>query len=121
MSKKRAGLPTYRDMAKPIVVSIPHSLGAEEAQRRLTQGLGRLEQEFKAFLSSSSVAWKANHADLAVGAMGQYVRAGIDVFDDMVRLEVQLPWLLSRLQTRVAEFLERQGHKALQISNKSRV
>ncbi len=105
-------------MAKPIVVTLPHTLGAVEAQRRLTQGFERLEREFKSVLSSSSVAWKANHADLQVGALGQHVRAGVDVFDDVVRLEVQLPWLLSRLQNRVAEFLERQGHKALQIANK---
>lgn len=105
-------------MAKPIVVTLPHSLGAQEAQSRLEAGLGRLEREFQSVLSSSNVAWKANHADLAVGAMGQHVRAGIDVFDDQVRVEVQLPWILSRLQNKVAEFLERQGHRALQIGNK---
>ena len=105
-------------MAKPIVVTLPHQLGAQEAQRRLEEGLGRLEREFSSVLSSTNVAWKANHAELAVGAMGQHVRAGIDVFDDLVRVEVQLPWILSRLQNRVAEFLERQGHKALQIAPK---
>ncbi len=104
-------------MAKPIVVSLPHSLGALEAQRRLEAGLGRLENEFKSVLSSSNIVWKANHADLAVGAMGQNVRAGIDVFEDLVRVEVHLPWILSRLQNRVAEFLERQGHRALQIAS----
>ena len=105
-------------MAKPIVVTLPHELGAQEARRRLEDGLGRLEREFSSVLSSTNVAWKANHAELAVGAMGQHVRAGIDVFDDVVRVEVQLPWILSRLQNRVAEFLEQQGHKALQIVNK---
>lgn len=105
-------------MAKPIVVTLPHSLGAQEAQRRLEAGLGRLEREFQPVLSSTNVDWKANHAELAVGAMGQHVRAGIDVFDDLVRVEVQLPWILSRLQNKVAEFLERQGHRALQIANK---
>jgi hypothetical protein len=105
-------------MVKPIVVTLPHSLGAQEAQRRLEAGLGRLEREFQTVVTSSNVAWKANHAELAVGAMGQHVRAGIDVFDDLVRVEVQLPWILSRLQNKVAEFLERQGHRALQIANK---
>lgn len=103
-------------MAKPIVVTISHALGAQEAQRRVEAGLARLEREFKSVLSSSNVMWKANHADLAVGAMGQHLRAGIDVFEDVVRVEVHLPWILSRLQNRVAEFLERQGHRALQIA-----
>ena len=106
-------------MAKPIVVTLPHALGAAEAQRRLQAGLARLEREFQSVVTSSTTVWTANHAELAVGAMGQHVRAGIDVFDDVVRVEVQLPWILSRLQNRVADFLERHGHKALQIAGKS--
>ena len=105
-------------MAKPIVVTIPHALGSAEAQRRLQAGLGRLEREFQSVVTSSTTAWKANHAEVAVSAMGQHVRAGIDVFDEVVRVEVQLPWILSRLQNKVAEFLERHGHKALEIASK---
>jgi hypothetical protein len=33
-------------MSKPLVVSIPHSLGREEAVRRLKTGLGSIPQRF---------------------------------------------------------------------------
>lgn len=103
-------------MTQPIVVTVSHNLGAEEAQRRIAAGLERGKSEFAAIFSSAEIGWKANHADLAVVALRQRVTAGIDVFADMVRVEVALPWYLAPLQKKIAEALQSQGQKTLQIA-----
>jgi len=65
--------------------------------------------------SAFEADWKANHADLRLVALHQQVTAALDVFDDVVRVEVSLPWYLSALQDKIAGVLKRQSEKALQI------
>lgn len=102
-------------MAKPIVVSISHALGALEAQKRINAGLDKARADFSAVFSSVNVVWKANHADIAVTAVKQDVLAGVDVFDDLVRIEVQLPWYFAPLQAKIADLLERRGAETLKL------
>ncbi|MCB1537239.1 MAG: polyhydroxyalkanoic acid system family protein [Rhodoblastus sp.] len=102
-------------MAQPIVVTVSHSLGAAEAQRRIARGLEKGKTELSAVFSAFEADWKANHADLRLVALHQQVTAGLDVFDDVVRVEVSLPWYLSALQDKIAGVLKRQSEKALQI------
>ena len=105
-------------MTQPIVVTVSHSLGAEEAQRRIAQGLDRGKSEFAALFSAYDVAWKANHADVAVVALRQRIVAGLDVFADVVRVEVSLPWYLAPLQTKITEMLQHRGRDALRLGAK---
>ena len=102
-------------MANPIVVTVSHTLGAEEAQRRIARGLDKGKTELSSLFSAFDTEWKANHADLRLVALHQQVRAGLDVFDDMVRVEVSLPWYLSALQEKIAGVLKSQSEKALRI------
>jgi hypothetical protein len=115
-STSRPRLPNLKRMAQPIVVTVSHTLGAEEAQRRISRGLERGKSEFGAIFSAFDVTWKANHADVTVVALHQRVSAGLDVFADMVRVEVNLPWYLAPLQKKIAEALQHQGQKTLQIA-----
>ena len=116
LSTRGRGLPKFKAMAQPIVVTVSHSLGAEEAQRRISGGLERGKSEFGSIFSAFDVTWKANHADVAVVALHQRVTAGLDVFADMVRVEVNLPWYLAPLQSKIAAALQHQGQKTLQIA-----
>jgi hypothetical protein len=105
-------------MAKPIVVKISHDLGAAEAQARINAGLDKARADFSAIFSSVNVAWKANHADIDVVAVRQNVRAGIDVFDDFVRIEAQLPWYFAPLQNKISEILEKRGVDTLRLGKR---
>jgi hypothetical protein len=108
-------------LAQPIVVTVSHSLGAAEAQQRIASGLDRGRSEFGAIFSTFDVAWTANHADVAVVALHQRVVAGLDVFEDMVRVEVRLPWYFAPLQARIAAALQHQGERTLQIEARPQV
>jgi len=82
-------------MSAPLVVSIPHSLGREEATRRLKAGLTRAATSIPV-LKVDEERWQDNRMDFRVRALGQAAADHLDVADDHVRLEVTLPWLLQR-------------------------
>ena len=82
-------------MSAPLVVSIPHQLGREEATRRLKSGLTRAAASLPV-LKVDEERWEDNRMIFRVRAMGQAASGHLDVADDHVRLEVTLPWLLQR-------------------------
>jgi hypothetical protein len=84
-----------RRMSAPLVVSIPHSLGREEARRRLKTGLTRAASSVPV-LKVDEERWEEDRMMFRVRALGQVASGHLDVADDHVRLEVTLPWLLQR-------------------------
>jgi hypothetical protein len=83
-------------MTEPLVVTIPHRLGKDEAVRRIKEGLGRAKSEFAWALTLEQEAWDGDRLTFIAKAMGQRASGSIDVYDAGVRLEVTLPWLLAR-------------------------
>src|SRR3954462_1509520 len=82
-------------MSAPLVVSIPHSLGREEATRRLKTGLTRAETNVPT-LKVDEERWDGDRMIFRVRAMGQAASGHVDVAEDHVKVEVVLPWLLQR-------------------------
>jgi Putative polyhydroxyalkanoic acid system protein (PHA_gran_rgn) len=82
-------------MSAPLTVSIPHSLGREEAARRLKSGLARATAGVP-MVKIEHERWDGDRLDLRVRAMGQVASGNVDVLDDRVNVEVTLPWLLQR-------------------------
>jgi hypothetical protein len=82
-------------MVAPLVVSIPHRLGREEATRRLKTGLTRAAASVPV-LNVDEERWDGDRMIFRVRALGQAASGHLDVADDHVRLEVMLPWLLQR-------------------------
>jgi hypothetical protein len=82
-------------MSAPLVVSIPHRLGREEATRRLKAGLTRAASSIPV-LKVDEERWGEDRMIFRVCALGQAASGHLDVADDHVRLEVTLPWLLQR-------------------------
>jgi Putative polyhydroxyalkanoic acid system protein (PHA_gran_rgn) len=82
-------------MSKPLVVSIPHRLGREEASRRLKAGLTRAALNVPV-LKVDEERWEGDRMIFRVRAFGQAAVGHLDVAEDHVRLEVTLPWLLQR-------------------------
>lgn len=82
-------------MSAPLVVSIPHHLGRDEAVRRLKFGLSRAASSVNV-LKVDEESWEGDRMIFRVRALGQAAHGQVDVADDHVRLEVTLPWLLQR-------------------------
>ena len=88
-------------MSKPLVVSIPHALGKEEAVRRLKSGFGSVPGSFSQVLAVQDEVWTDDHLQFRVSALGQVASGTIDVAHDHVRLELALPWLLAQLVEKI--------------------
>ena len=102
-------------MSEPLIVSIPHQLGREEAIRRLKGGLTRAASSVQV-LKVDEERWEDNRMVFRVRALGQAASGYVDVEDDHVRLEVTLPWLLQRFaQAAKAAISQREtpGHMLL--------
>jgi hypothetical protein len=82
-------------MSAPLVVSIPHRLGREEARRRLQAGLTRAATSMPV-LKVDEEKWDGDRMIFRVRALGQAAGGHVDVEDDHIRVEVTLPWLLQR-------------------------
>lgn len=105
-------------MTKPIVVDLPHNLGAEEARRRIAGGIGKLTDHIPGGADVRS-GWTGNRMDLHVGAMGQEVDARLDVQEKVVRVEVALPAMLSFFSGKIESYLKSKGGQLLEDKSKS--
>jgi hypothetical protein len=99
-------------MSAPLIVSIPHSLGRDEAMRRLKTGLSRAAASVPV-LSVDEERWDDNRMSFRVRALGQVAAGHLDVEDNHVRLEVTLPWLLQRFAKAAQAAIQKRGQLLL--------
>lgn len=99
-------------MSAPLIVSIPHSLGRDEAMRRLKTGLSRAAVNMP-MLSVEDERWDDNRMSFRVRALGQVAAGHVDVEDAQVRVEVTLPWLLQRFAEVAQAAIQKRGQLLL--------
>ncbi|MBR0699832.1 polyhydroxyalkanoic acid system family protein [Bradyrhizobium sp. 62B] len=99
-------------MSAPLVVSIPHRLGREEAVRRLKTGLGRAAASIPV-MQVEEERWSGDSMAFRIRAMGQVATGKVDVGDDQVRVEVVLPWLLQRFAEMAQATIKKRGQLLL--------
>lgn len=104
-------------MTKSIVITVPHSLAAPEAKRRIAAGMETLRSSYIDKLAASRVTWTGERADIEVVAMGQTVNAELQVFAESVRIEVHLPWILGILGSRLQGVLTTSARESLKIEH----
>ena len=100
-------------MPQPIVVTIPHRLGKDEAKRRLQSGLSNVRSHVSDSFVTLKDAWAGDHLDFQASLLGQSTTGSVDVADDHVRLEVQLPWVLAMVANKAKALVKRQGQLML--------
>ena len=96
-------------MSQPLLVSIPHRLGRLEARRRLDSGIGRLRLELNALLSGLDYRWEGDTLNFTGSAMWRRISGRIEVLDDVVRVEIDLPWIMRLLGDTVAKQVRGRG------------
>ena len=65
-------------MAEPLVITIPHKLGKEEALRRIKPALGNAAQNF-AVLKVEEEVWSDDRMDFRVRALGQVAAGNVQM------------------------------------------
>jgi hypothetical protein len=99
-------------MSAPLVVSIPHRLGKEEAVRRLKNGLSRAATSVPV-LKVDEERWDGDQMNFRLRALGQAASGRIDVGETDVRVEVVLPWLLQRFAEAAQTAIRNRGQLLL--------
>src|SRR4051794_18888968 len=106
-NQHRAGI-----MSAPLVVSIPHRLGREEAVRRLKTGLGRAAASIPV-MQVEEERWSGDTLAFRIRALGQIASGQVDVTDDQVKVQVVLPWLLQRFAEMAQATIRKRGQLLL--------
>ena len=96
-------------MSRPLIISIPHHLGREEAVRRIKSGLATARANYAPWLSINEESWTGDRLNFSVSSLGQTAAGILDIADDHVRLEVTLPWLLAMLAERFTPAIRKEG------------
>lgn len=105
-------------MNKPIVVDLPHNLGAEEAKRRMQGGIGKLKDHIPGGSAEVQSSWQGDRMNLRVQAMGQEVSGHIDVHEKKVTLELMLPGFLAMFAGPIEAMLRNRGTEMLEDKSK---
>jgi putative polyhydroxyalkanoate system protein len=104
-------------MTQPIDVDLPHSLGKDEARRRIANNIHKLQEHIPGGAQVQS-GWSGDQLNLDVAAMGQTVTAAIDVMEDRVHLKVLLPGMLGMFAGVIQAALQRKGSVLLEDHSK---
>jgi hypothetical protein len=86
-----------------------HHLGREEAAHRIKSGLSAARTNYSALLTIREETWTGDRLAFNLSALGQSAVGVIDVADDHVRLEVQLPWLLAMVAEKLTPAIRNEG------------
>ena len=73
-------------MPEPLIFTISHRLGKEEAARRLRKGLADLPASLPPLFRINSQRWSGDRFDFSMSAFAQLIAGTIDVADDHVRV-----------------------------------
>jgi hypothetical protein len=87
-------------MTRPVTTSIPHTLGKEEARRRIADGFATIEQKMSGSffgIVSFQNHWEGDRLHFAGGGLGQKVSGRLDVLPNSVQIELDLPEMLAAL------------------------
>jgi Putative polyhydroxyalkanoic acid system protein (PHA_gran_rgn) len=101
-------------MPEPVIVTISHSLGKEEAVRRLKKGFAELPANFTPLFRINDQRWSGDRFDFSVSAFAQLITGIIEVADDHVRVELTPPTLLARLASQLPGVIQRQTRLMLE-------
>ncbi|WP_298357714.1 polyhydroxyalkanoic acid system family protein [Rhodoblastus sp.] len=87
-------------MGQIVTVDVKHSLGPEEAKRRVQAGIEAMKAKYGEQLSFAEVQFNDMHADVVITALGHSLKGAFDFLPDCVRVSLELPWVLALVAER---------------------
>jgi hypothetical protein len=94
---------------EPLVVTISHRLGRDEAKRRIETGLGAIRGEVAHYVKEIDFSWDGYRLDFRVSAMMQAITGQLEVYDEFVKVELALPRLLHLFAQGITGRIERRA------------
>ena len=95
-------------MNETVTVIVGHRLGRDEAIRHLKEGLARTHGNLGPMIAVEQETWDGDTLRFRMRALGQTAAASIEVLEDVLRIEVSLPWLLAKAAKRLLPILRKE-------------
>jgi putative polyhydroxyalkanoate system protein len=96
-----------------LTVAIPHQLTRSEAKRRIEEGVAQLQQQYHTTLGQLTRTWNGDTMDFTLHVMAMTLPGQLHVEDQVVRINVTLPWALAMLAESMKPMIEQEGRKLL--------
>lgn len=100
-------------MAAPITITVPHQLGRVEAHRRIETGFAKIVNLLPGKTGTCSERWDGDQLTFSAAALGQTVGGVINVLDNEVTMEIQLPGVLGMIANGLKDRLQKAGQLLL--------
>ena len=95
-------------------VRLPHKLEKAEIRRRLEERKGEIVDYFPDGMADMESRWVGeDHLDFVVAIAGQRIQGAVDIADDHVVIDVDLPFILSFLGKKVEDSVRKEGTRLL--------
>jgi len=95
-------------------LAFPHRLGKEEVRRRLRTRSHEIAGHIPGGMAEVSTEWPSeDRMTMRIGAMGQQLNGAIEIGEDQVTIEIDLPPALSFIEPMVEGAIRQQGENLL--------
>ena len=84
-------------MAEKITVKMPHKLSRAEARDRIDKGFAKVQEQIAGKAVDVTQTWEGEVMNFKAGIMSQNITGKLNVLDDHVQIEVDLPWILAKI------------------------
>ena len=101
-------------MAETIKIDIPHKLSREIARKRIAEGFGKMRDQAIGNMVKFEDVWTGDRLDFRARMLGQTVTGRVDVEDDNVHVEIDLPGFLAAIANKVKGKIAQGGHILLE-------
>ncbi|MCK0129352.1 polyhydroxyalkanoic acid system family protein [Erythrobacter sp. F6033] len=96
-------------------VNLPHDLGKEEVRKRMRERSHEIAGYFPPGMATIETSWSdEDQMDLLVTAAGQRIKGAVEVYDDEVVIEMNLPAMLGFLRGTLESAVRTQATKLLE-------
>jgi hypothetical protein len=97
----------------PILVSVSHSLGEEEATRRIKAAVADAEITHSSLFKVAEENWENSHAQFRVNLLGLPCTGKISVDDRQASLEFRLSWYLGHITETARSYIQQTANRVL--------
>ncbi|RYG23288.1 MAG: hypothetical protein EOO01_44405 [Chitinophagaceae bacterium] len=96
-----------------IEMSIPHSIGQEEALTRIKKLIGNVQTKFAGQVKDVQEEWNGNEGAFSFSVMGMAISGKLTVNNSEVALDGKLPLAASMFQGKIKELIADEAKKVL--------
>ncbi|MEX0679100.1 MAG: polyhydroxyalkanoic acid system family protein, partial [Pirellulales bacterium] len=96
-----------------LTITVPHSLGAEEATTRLKTFFEKLKQQHQDKMSNLEEQWEGNRLDYAFSTFGFNIKGDLNIEPGEVRVNGSLPFAAMMFKGKIEQSVRDELEKVL--------